>query len=257
MLIPNTKQLNTLINAVNAYNEVRDAMEQSGQYDVVPNRTSVERELDTYISDKRSFNDRVKQLKRITNKDAAKPVVRYGIVVPKYFRDEVKNAVRQSDTRRAATRLELFPNWGEMTSVEKAEALSNKNLEPLFEEDYYSAEMFDYLMEDIFPNMDKKSQGYINVWLDNGGDEYTASHILEMANENPEGFRRLMESPDIEKDIEYIYPTEGDFTGNVSGYKYKRGSAYKDDYTLRMNKASAYWEDQYEDFLNHRGYFHD
>lgn len=253
MFTPTPQQLARLSRLIPKVNKVFTEWRNSGLYEESPNNTSLERELN-YISENRYFNMRIKQLESVLESEAGKPVTRYGIVVPKFMRDEIVRGMNMENPERAKLRMELYPEWGSMTSPEKAEILSNKNLNELYEEDYYSADMFDSLMEEIYPNMPKKAQIYIDVWLDNNGDEETASKIMEIAENNPEGFKRLMESPDIEKDIEYIYP---DTVKNATRHNYKRGSAYKEESVLRIEKAEEYWNEMYDDYLNNRGYFHD
>lgn len=257
MFTPTPQQLARLSRLIPKVNKVFTEWRNSGLFDESPNNTSLERELH-YISENKYFNMRINQLESVLENDAGKPVTRYGIVVPKFMRDEIIRGINMSDIERARLRMELYPDWGLMTSPEKAEALSNRNLNTLNEEDFYSADMFDYLLDEVYPNMPEKAQYYIDVWLDNYGSPKIAEKIMEMAENNPEGFRRLMESPDIEKEIEYIYPdTANEFVGEFSGYKYKRPSAFKDDYGVRKRNAEAYWLEQYEDYKNGQGYFHD
>lgn len=256
MFSMNPEMLERLLKAIGEYNKEVFSMAESGDYTVVPNPTSIEKELGL-ISDKRTYNQRVNQLERITDSDAADVVTRYGVVVPRYMRDEIYNITRQANVRRASYLLDFFPDWDLMTAPEKATAYSNRNLEPLYEEDYYSSNMFDLLLEEAYPNMPDKAKAYINVWLDMTEDEDIASMIMEMAEKNPDGFRKLMESPDDEKEIEYIYPDEfrTGRKGSFSNFNYKRTSAFKDDYTIRIDNASSYWTEQYNDFLMGEGYF--
>lgn len=247
--IPNAAQLSALRKAVKAYNSAVGRMARSGKFTVVPFKTSMTREKE-FISSAQDLKLRVAQLRRVLTtekKGAQNPVNFHGEVMPAYMRDEIKNIVKSSNERRKAIRSELFPNFDELTPVQQASVVSNKNLSPLDEADYSTAQDFEDLLDEEYPNMPKKAEIYIDVWLENNGDSETADLIREMANENPEGFQRLMEGPDIEKEIEYIYPNE---------FKAKRrGSAFKEPMINRYEKARAYWHEQYENFKENRGYF--
>jgi len=103
------------------------------------------------------------------------------------------------------------------------------------------------LLQEEYPNLPVKAEIYIDVWNENNGSPEIPELIREIAQEDPFGFQRLMESPDLEKEIEYIYSDE--FSGK------RRGSAFKEPMINRYGKAEAYWREQYEDYKAHRGYF--
>lgn len=249
----NAQQLAALRKAVKSYNSAIDRMAKSGKYDVIPTKTNMFREKE-FISDKTDFNLRVKQLRRIltTEKKGAQDAVDFhGYVMPRYMRDEIKNIVRSSNERRKAIRSELFPNFDELTPLQKANVTSNKNLMPLDEADYSTPEDFDDLLQEEYPNIPMKAEIYIDEWNKNRGNPEVPKLIREIAQGDPFGFQRLMEGPDIEKEIEYIY--SDDLT--ASGQNKSRGSAFKEPMINRYAKAEAYWREQYEDYKAHRGYF--
>lgn len=253
------KQLTNLVRRVNAYNRVVNSWADSGIYSSTPLETSVTQEME-YISDNRSYNERMAQLGRALpskNRHAADPVFFKGLIVPQYMRNETRNIVRQENRQRANYRASLFPLWDYMKPSEQAAAISNKNLQDLDEEDYIgSGTDYDDLISVHYMNMPKKAEIYIDVWIDNGGDEDIPEIIRYLADNDPDGFRKLMESPDIEKDIEYIYPDGlGGYTGAHTGWNYKRGSAYKTEQQVRFDKAAWYWREQYMDYQNREGYF--
>ena len=97
------------------------------------------------------------------------------------------------------------------------------------------------------------------MWLDNNGSQRVADMILEMS-ECRYGFSLLMESPDIEKEIDYVYEGSETFNSNWNNRKGKhrkqtRASSFKEPYEDRIGKAEKYWEEQYQDYLNRTGYF--
>lgn len=254
-------QLLELRKAIKSYNSVIGRWQSSGKYELIPNKTTIAQELD-YITSNRTFRERVNQLKRASSrvkKDSGKVVMRKGYAVPKYMADEVRNMTRQKNQENARKRKRLIPDYELLKPVEKARILSNKNLTDFQEDDTFADGdpfAYDALLRETYPNMTKRAQVYIDVWLDMNGDPEVARMIMEMAERDPEGFDLLMESADLEKEIEYIYPdTKQTFIGSHSGYEYKRSSAWKGDQTTKMISATNYWIGQYEDFQNGKGYF--
>ena len=247
---------NRLKKAIRSYNYYRDKMAKSGKFDYVPERTSLTKERE-FISDMTDLEERLAILERISKEGADDPVEHFGYTIPRYMKNELRNALRQSNDRRAEFRLSFYPDWELMVTPQQYEAFSNRNLEDLIEKDFITSEDFEQLMEDVFPNMPKKTAAYIEVWLDMTNDEETAAMIMEMAENNPKGFRKLMESPDQQKEIEYIYPDEFNIkkTGR-SGFRYNRASADKAvGFNERIRNAKDYWSNRYNDYLNDRGYF--
>jgi hypothetical protein len=228
-------------------------MAKSGKYDVIPSKTNMFREKE-FISDKTDFNLRVKQLRHIltTEKKGAQDAVEFhGYVMPRYMKDEIRNIVRSSNERRKAIRSELFPNFDELTPLQKANVTSNKNLTPLDESNYSTAEDFDDLLQEEYPNLPIKAEIYIDVWNENNGSPEIPELIREMAQEDPYGFLKLMEGPENEKEIEYIYPD----SVTASKQSKRRGSGFFEPMINRYQKAEAFWREQYEKFKKHEGYF--
>ena len=66
-----------------------------------------------------------------------------------------------------------------------------------------------------------------------------------------------MNSPDIEKEVEYIYMDIIEVTTPTNKRRRVRtkGSAFKDPYPTRISKATQYWYDRYDEYLRREGYF--
>ena len=254
------RQLANLRTRIRAYNRTVEQWRESGIYATVPLPTTVENEM-RYISDKRSYTERMEQLGRALkskNKHAADIVVYKGYDLPSYMVKEVQNIVRQKNKEKAEMRKQLFVDWKYISPVKKASLLANKNLRNIEADDYLSDVSGDYedILEEAYPNMPAKAEIYINVWEDNGGAEDVPEIIRYLAENDPEGFKILMESPDIEKDIEYVYPDSvGASFSAMHNYTYKRGSAYKQSKDNRYDKAADYWREMYMDYQNREGYF--
>jgi len=250
--ILNPAQLLRLRKAVRAYNAAVDRMVASGKYDVVPNKTNMVQEKE-FISSARDLSTRVRQLRRILTterKDAQTPVRFKGVVMPQYMKREIRNTVRDQNAERRGIRETLVPNYDELSPQRRATLLSNRDLQDLHEEDYIDPESFDELLSEKYPNIAKRTDIYIDQWLNVNGSEEVADMIREMST-CVEGFKILMQSPDIEKEIDYIY--EG--AAPSSSSKARRASAFKEPQTERISKADSYWRERYNDYLNHTGYF--
>lgn len=252
-------QLVELRKAIKSYNAIVNRWQSSGRYDVVPSITNLTNEME-YITDNRSYRERVNQLRRSSSrvkKDASKVVMRKGVAVPKYMADEIKYTERMVNERKKRVRSRLMPDYETLKPVQRLTQLSNKNMMDIDAEEYPTDNLtYDALLREAYPNMPKRAQVYVDVWLDMNGDPEVARMIMEMAENDPEGFELLMESPDMEKEIEYIYPdTKEVFIGQHSGWEYNRSSALKGDHNTKMLGATRYWIGEYEDYKNGEGYF--
>lgn len=238
------------------YNNTVRAWRESGEYSVTPLETDYSTEMER-ITSQRQFIERLSQLKRACKKGAGNPIFLHGMVIPKYMRDEVRNIVRQKNKENAAWRASFIEQFDMLTPASYGAVISNRNLEDLREEDYMgSGADFEDLLEIEYPDLPKQAEAYISVWEDMNGDEDIPHIIRYLAEHDPDGFRKLMESPDFEKEIEYIYPeAQGYAYRGSSGFTYKRGSAYKGAHETRMGNAASYWRDQYWDYQNREGYF--
>lgn len=251
------KELNNLKRRINAYNKTVRKWAESGEYAAVPFETTLAQEL-RYVSSKRRYTERMNQLGRALpsiNRKAADVVTYHGFDIPRYMRNEVRNVVRAKNSEYAEMRKEFFPAWDEFTPQRRLAEQANKNYGGLFEEDYIdSGDSYQDLIDLEYPDLPLVAERYIEIWEDMNGDPDIPRIIRELAALDNDGFMLLMESPDIEKDIEYIYPSAKEsFTGKH--YTYKKSSAYKQSHSLRMEVAADYWREQYADYQNRRGYF--
>ena len=122
----------------------------------------------------------------------------------------------------------------------------------MVEDDYTTADAYADLIAAAYPNIPFKTQLYIDQWLHNGYAPEVADMILEMST-CEEGFKLLMQSPDIEKTLDYIYPDTQLAISKSS--RARRVSAFKEPLQDRMNAAETYWHDMYEMYVERKGYF--
>lgn len=250
------KEAMLLKRRINAYNRVVQGWQESGIYSSTPLTTTFERELN-YVTTKRRYNERMAQLGRAlsSNKKASNPVVFHGLVVPEYMRNEVRNISRAKNQQFAEMRKTYFPQWDILSPQRKLAEMSNHNYYDIDERDYIETPThYEELIEIEYPDMPKAAEIYISMWEDFKGDSDIPDIIRFLAAKDPQGFYNLMESPDKEKDINYIYPS---FQETYYGkhYTYKNQSADRTPHADRLEYAAEYWRQQLQDYYNREGYW--
>lgn len=205
-------QVSRLREAVRAFNATVTKMVNSGKYDVVPNKVNLEKEMGR-ITTRDQLYQRERELRRIlkkNRKDAQEVVEIDGVKMPRYLPREYKNATRSVNRQRAELRETIAPGIGEMSKPEQAYYYANRNLIDLPTVPQNPADMAD--MYDEF--IDEKYFTDI-LYFDNYMDALKKNfptiadeieQIILKLQENPRALRQVMESPDIEKEIDYLYP---------------------------------------------------
>ena len=254
----NANQMRRIRQAVSSYNAAITRMDKSGLYDVLPNRTSVEREMEL-IETRDELRQRERELGRILVKnkqDALDPVYMDGVVAPKYLTDEIKLAVRTINERRKQQREALLARgntfrvseditpitYEDMTPAQEYTMYSNKNLQDLHEEDYFDGDDLDDVWSEMYPQTYKYAENYKAAWEEYNGDPIVSEVIDYMAEHYPEELNMIFESGDDEVDINYIYSNEK--------------SSDRTPMTLRHDNIIRYWNDVYYTYHggDHPGY---
>lgn len=197
------------------------------------------RRLDEYGGGGRALNQRVEQLRRILKsvRSDAWDVVTMpdGKTAPKYMRREMQYARRTVNARRRALKYSLYPDFDEMTPVQKAAALSDKNM----------AEYEDWLSsgEDLQTLLDEEylsDRQYMNNYIETmrgipAWDPYSSSIIskIERILQVRGALRWIMEGRFDEATIEYIYPS----------------SAYQEPFSSRQQNVIRFWDRMVEKWL--------
>lgn len=170
----------------------------------------------TRIGNAKQFNTRIKQIERILKKNApdAQDIIEVspGRYMLKYLKRELQYAQRKNNAWSSRLREELYPNWDDMSPVEKATARASSNID---EDMRDTSDMGGDDLDDMWSAEWDKAweyfQRYLSVW-----DEYHASYegyaeVSRIINDfyayKPAALVTILEGPDPEKDISYIYPT--------------------------------------------------
>lgn len=238
-------QIRRIRNAVSSYNAAVTRMQKSGLYDVVPNKTSVDREMGL-IETRDELRQREKELGRILVKnraDALEPVEKDGLVIPMYLDREIKLAVRAINERRRKIRTKLFGEFEELSNREAATRMANKNIRDVNEEYYTDGDDLDDLFEEKYPKTFQYAENYKQVWMEYNGDATVPDIIDWFAENEPDELAAIFESGADEVDIHYIYVVSADKTPVI----------------VRHNNVLRFWNNQYlsvrhEDF---EGYVND
>ncbi|MBR2553453.1 MAG: hypothetical protein IKE94_01215 [Aeriscardovia sp.] len=238
----NRNQRKRIQNAVRSYNSAITKMERSGLYDLLPNRTSVEREM-ALIETRGELRQRIKELGRIlvkNKKDAQKPVELLSnetgelVTAPKYLIDEIKLAVRSINERRSKLRLDILGSSEWVNTPEYVTGISGKNLKDIDETHYQDGDDLDDLWEEEYPHTFAYAEQYKVTWMEYNGNRMVSDIIDWFARYEPEALKRIFESGDDEVDIHYIYPD----------YK----SYDKTPMIIRHNRIIAYWNEAYREY---------
>lgn len=248
--------ITALKRAINAAN--KQIYRHAGQFEALPQPTNFALEMSYIQNSEGRAKERIRALQRMMpshNPHAWDTVTFHGMQVPKFYKNEIRNITRQINKERQAIRKTLYPEFDLFTPIQKATIYANKNLNDLDETDALGNNgEFEAMQSELYTSETTYAEIYISVWEDNDGDPFIADMIREMAENDPEGFHVLRESPDIQKDIEYIYPNHP-YIAPREHYTYKRQSAFLGDVETRYKNAANWWIRQYNDYKTQSGYF--
>lgn len=231
-----TSQVNRLKRAVANFNRTITWLEK--KYDgmvELPNRVNFNEEK-ANITSGTDLNRRVKQLNRILvkNNPNAQSVVDGKL---NYLKREIQYAKRYNDKKRRELRKSLYPEWDNMSKVEQATALANKNISDLIGE-YTSAQDLTYLWNLQYHGRNAKVSNYIEQWEKYNGDSSVVNAILKIQSYDANLLDELFEGPWDEVDIEYIYPSTTVYRG--------------ENVILRHYKIIEFWNEQLQALENIR-----
>ena len=241
--------LSLLKRVINASN--KQLKKHEGMYGLISEPTSLEQELDYIQGQEGRAKERIRALRKMLpsyNPDAWKTVRFGGMSAPSWYRTEVNNIRRQINKERAAIRAKLFPDYETLNTIQKLTIQSGKNINDVTNEDIIG-EGGDLKagLKILYPNELEYAERYISVWEDNNGSDAISNMIREIAINDPERFKLIHESPDLAKDIEYIYP---DYPTKVKKkhWTYDRKSAFIDTMNTRYNNATKWWAKRYKEY---------
>lgn len=190
-------------------------MKNSGKYDVVPNKVNFSQEK-ARIMTRDQLYQREKELSRLLkkNKRDAQDVVEVdGVNLPKYLVQEFKNVKRANNKKREELRGTIAPDLVGMSKPEQATYYADKNIAPTPDEVSNPYDYPDRLDEEI-------TEKYFSdvLYFDNylkalsdpvyQGIYSEVEEILTRLQDIPRAIREIMESPDVEKNIDYLYPSK-------------------------------------------------
>ena len=245
----NKQTLTLLKRVINASN--KQLAKHKGEYNLLSEPTSLEQELDYIQGQEGRAKERIRALRKMlpSYNPRGWDTVRFGgLEVPRWYRTEVNNIRRQINKERAAIRARLFPGFDELSDIQKLTVQSGKNVNDVTNEDIIGANgSLRDALKILYPNELEYAERYISVWEDNNGSDAISKMIREIAENDPEGFKLLHESPDTEKDIEYIYP---DYPDSVKkkNWTYDRKSAFIETMNLRYTNATKWWVKRYKEY---------
>ena len=235
------KQVRSLEDVVNKYNRLVNEMEQSGVYDVTPNKTTMSRECNL-IETREELKQRIDELSRITEDSAFNVVDLNGVSAPQYLKEEIDSAVNSINDRRQNQRDDIFSKADNLSPIQEYTKISNKNLNDLHEDYYVNGDDLDDLWEEMYPKTYHYAEKYKDAWMEYNGNSFVLDVIDYMAENYPDELALIFESGDDEVEINYIYSVEK--------------SSDKTPQIIRHNNIMRYWNEVYHTYqgTNHPGY---
>lgn len=235
------KQVRRFEDVVNKYNRIVNDMEQSGVYDVTPNKTTMSRERNL-IETREELNQRIDELSRITEDSAFNVVDLNGVLAPQYLKEEIDRAVNSINDRRQNQRDDIFSKVDNLSPIQEYTKISNKNLNDLHEDYYVNGDDLDDLWEEMYPKTYHYAEKYKDAWMEYNGNSFVLDVIDYMTENYPDELALIFESGDDEVEINYIYSVEK--------------SSDKTPQLIRHNNIMRYWNEVYHTYqgTNHPGY---
>lgn len=236
----NANQTRRLKEAVRKYNSAITRMRRSNLYDETPNYVDYSSEY-SMIKDRNQLYQRERELSRILLKNnpkandvIVKMVGDEEVRIPRYLDTEIKYNRRNVNRRRSELRYDLYPNWDDMSPVERATKSANKNLQDIDPDGtYYTGADLDELIKEKYTTVQSYMDTYIEIleyedgW--SGARDEVIAIIKELQAKNPEHLLRLYELDYDE--MQFYYIIESNQTDPTPFYR-------------RRNNTVAFWRRQ-------------
>ena len=242
------KRAKYLHDAVYRLNRTYTKLNKSNRYDVKLVGITYE-EVVKRINTLQDYYDMVNFLEmsdESINPGATRTVTFNGKRYPAFLVEATKELGEGINKKAYERLMRLNPNWDELEPQQKAARIANTGLMGVHIEDYSPEELMQ-LFNERFPAVMEKAEIYIQTWNDWGGDPIVPTIIRKLAKENPDRFIRIMESPEEEKEIFFIYPSVELISNkpNERGWVYKHQSPEMTPVNDRQEKAKQFWLDVY------------
>lgn len=208
-------------------------MTKSGRYELVPNPTSVKREMER-ISTRSQLTQRLHELERINKNvkaDSYDEVELGGRIVPKYLADEIEYSKRVVNDDRRRARQANYPSWDEMDVRERAAHQSDGNIGDL-RGSYTSPDDLDDLTDMHYAESDANyMRKYISTWHEycvvRSYEDDVVNNIEWLMENRPGAIREILDRGYIQAKIDYIYEDSADLN----------------DLRVRHNNIVEFWQD--------------
>lgn len=200
------------------------------------------------------LNRQIAQFKRFnasTNPSGMQPVtVADGSVVPRQLVREQTYALRRENMRRKRTLYEMEPGYDDLSNVEKATLLANKNLTP--QQLPKGANPLDDLGKfGYFGTSDREyAEKYIDTLRTVAGSDPDFDRVYEiverLADENPYALRVIFENSanDPEVTIDFVYQDKSADKTPWNDYS-ERGRNFKG----KKSRIIKFWEGKADEYL--------
>lgn len=193
--------------AVSKYNAWVDKISRR-TFDYIPNKTSLAREISSLLTPQQ-FRERLAFLNSVDEPGADVPVLFRGALVPAFMQDRILELEASIDDEHQSTIERLFPNWEDMTSVERATAYAKAPIAPTAKTARSGDDMDDLQSQYDSEKEENYVQNYMNEWIKYCSLPRLRNRVLDdiewIADNYPGMIKDILNRGDKEATIEYIY----------------------------------------------------
>ena len=177
-------------------------------FDYIPNKTSMAKEVST-VRTPQQFEERLAFLNSVDEPGADVPVLFRSALVPEFMQDRILELEANIDDEHQATIERLFPNWEDMSNVERATAYAKSPIAPTAKTAISGEDMDDLQVQYDAEKEENYVQNYMNEWTKYCSLPRLRNRVLDdiewIADNYPGIIKDILNRGDKEASIEYIY----------------------------------------------------
>ena len=177
-------------------------------FDYIPNKTSMAKEVSSILTPKQ-FRERLAFLNSVDEPGADVPVLFRSALVPEFMQDRILELEAKIDEEHQSTIERLFPNWEDMSSVERATAYAKSPIASTAKIAISGDDMDDLQAQYDAEKEENYVQNYMNEWIKSCSLPRLRNRVLDdiewIADNYPGIIKDILNRGDKEASIEYIY----------------------------------------------------
>ena len=214
----NDRQNRRITDEVRKFNSTVDKLKKSGLYDAVPNKTSVAKEKER-IHTVQDLELRISEMERIFKKNkpnAHDPVEFRGLVVPRYYAEEMINLEFIKNADRRETRKADFEDWDKLTPQEQALHIASGNVADLYGTYVHPDDLDDLVDMEYLEKDAAYMSKYISAWREHCIFEDLEDDVIEniewLYANRPDVIRHELDKGNLNAKIDFVYRDSADLS---------------------------------------------